>query len=209
MNIAGSTVPLTEKIKLLGVTIDENLSFNAHIAALCQASYYHIRALRHIRGSLTLNAAKSIACSLVASKIDYANSVLYGINAKNLNRLQVMQNSLARVVMNAPRLTSTKSLFEQLHWLPIQHRISYKVATLTYKCRNNMAPLYLSNMISGYVPSRTLRSSTQNQLVSSVHEVFMCPSQQSGTPSLRMFVLCHLSAFLKSILKPFITAKPF
>jgi len=42
-----------------------------------------------------------IACSFVTSRLDYVNSVLYGISAKIIHRLQRMQNTLARVVLGS------------------------------------------------------------------------------------------------------------
>ena len=65
VNIAGSIVPLSRHLKTLGVTFDCRLSFDQHVSSICKSSYFHIRALRHIRSSLTVDTANSIACSLV------------------------------------------------------------------------------------------------------------------------------------------------
>ena len=122
-------------------------------------------ALRHIRPLLTLDAAKMIAHSLISSRLDYANALLHGTSAGNLNRLQVAQNSLARVVCQAPRSASATNLRRQLHWLPIRQRITYKIAVITYKTRSTGTPAYLSHLINDYLPSRTLRSSDKLLLV--------------------------------------------
>ena len=53
IDAAGSTVALFRKIKLLGVTLDGNLNFNDQVKNVCRALFFHIRALRHIRPSLT------------------------------------------------------------------------------------------------------------------------------------------------------------
>jgi len=57
--------------------------------------------MRHIRPVIADEVAKTIACSFVTSRLDYANSVLYGISAKNIHRLQRIQNALARVVLGS------------------------------------------------------------------------------------------------------------
>ena len=57
---------------------------------ICQSAFYHIRALLHIRPVITDEVAKTMACSFVTSRLDYANSVLYGILAKNIHCLQRM-----------------------------------------------------------------------------------------------------------------------
>ena len=76
ISVAGTIVPISNTITTLGVTLDTHLTFNSHITALSKSCNFHIRALRHIRKSLTDEMAHSIAVALVSSRLDYANSVL-------------------------------------------------------------------------------------------------------------------------------------
>jgi len=69
-----------------------------HVAGVLGSCNYHMRALRHIRHLLTHDAAEMIAHSVVSSRLDYANALLYGTTTTNLNKLQVAQNTLARAV---------------------------------------------------------------------------------------------------------------
>ena len=87
-----------EYVKLLGVTLDSTLSFDKHVIKATRSCHYHIRALRHTRPLLTLDTAKAMAVAIVGSRLDYCNSVLYGMSQANINRLQRVQNILARVV---------------------------------------------------------------------------------------------------------------
>ena len=103
VNVAGAVTPIAVDVKLLGVTLDQHLTFNKHIQNVCRSSYYHIRALKHIRSSLSEDVAKTIACAFVSSRLDYSNSVLFGISKSNISRLQRVQNSLARVVTRSRR----------------------------------------------------------------------------------------------------------
>jgi len=64
----------------------------------------------HIRPLLTLITAKMITHSVVTSRLDHANTLLHGTSAANINKLQVAQNTLARVVCQAPRSVSTTEL---------------------------------------------------------------------------------------------------
>ena len=75
--------------------------------------------------------------------------------------LQVAQNSLARVVCQAPRSASATILRQQLHWLPIRQRITYKISLITHKTQTTGTPTYLSNLIHDYIPTGTLRSSNK------------------------------------------------
>lgn len=166
ISIAGTTVPLSNHIKTLGVTLDTHLTFNNHISSVCKSAFYHTRALRHIRKSLTYDMATAVATSLIQSRLDYANSLFYGISKANLNKLQRVQNSLARIVLKRHPSQSSRDLLSDLHWLPIQHRINFKLATITFKALSSQQPPYLSSLLHPYVhqSSHTLRSSSQHIL---------------------------------------------
>ena len=129
METAGSVVPISSTIKTLGVILDSHLTFEAHVKSITKTCYFHIRALRHIRSSINLETAKSVANAIVSSRLDYANS-LFGISGSNMLKLQRVQNSLARVVL-ATTHTRTDDALNVLYWLPILHRISFKIASLT------------------------------------------------------------------------------
>ena len=74
-----------------------------------------------------------LANSLVISKLDYCNSLLNGLPKSSINRLQVVQNSLARAIYpSAKRSDHVSPLLNKLHWLPVSSRIEFKIATLTF-----------------------------------------------------------------------------
>jgi len=90
--------------------------------------------------------AISVASALVSSRLDYANSVLFGCPQKHAARFQRVQQALARVVMqqsSVSSLTSTE-LLKQLQWLPIEWRIRFKLACLVHKILNTGHPPYLT-----------------------------------------------------------------
>ena len=130
--VAGSSLPLASEVKSLGVILDNRLSFDSHVTAICRACNYHIWALRHIRRLLPDDVARMLACSIVATRLDYCNSLLHGSSYGNITKLQRVQYSLARVVLQAPRLTHAAPLLKSLHWLPIAQRITFKMAVITY-----------------------------------------------------------------------------
>ena len=78
---------------------DPDLSYEDHISSVCQSSYHQIRQLRQIRHVLDRNSAILLANSLVSSKLDYCNSLLYNLPQKSIKQLQLVQNSLVRIVI--------------------------------------------------------------------------------------------------------------
>jgi len=61
-----------------------------------------IQAIRHIRHLMTTELAQTLACSPVLSRLDYCNALLHGAFTGNIDELQRVQNSAARVVLQAP-----------------------------------------------------------------------------------------------------------
>ena len=82
---------------------------------------------------LDLDSAKLLVTALVSSRLDYCNSLLYGIANIDLTRPQHVQNQLARLVTKSPPFSHSLSLLRSLHWLPVRFRILFKISLLTYK----------------------------------------------------------------------------
>jgi len=163
--VAGSNIKFSVQLKSLGVTLDQGLTFDQHVRNVVKASNFHIRALRHIRPLLTREVANTVACSIVSTRLDYCNSLLYGTSQKNISKLQRVQNSLARVVADKRcRREHIHPVLKELHWLPIAQRVEYKLALMTFKVLTLSQPHYLADIITEYKPSRELRSSSQRTI---------------------------------------------
>ena len=109
--------------------------------------------------------------ALVSSKLDYGNAVLFGINERLINKLQMRQNSAAHLIMRQRRRDHITPVLIALHWLPIIYRIMYKVLVLTFQAIHNLAPVYITDLISVYEPGRQLRSASRSQLTVSRHNL--------------------------------------
>ena len=159
VTVADCMIPFKSTIKNLGVIIDSNLSFDQHIDATCRSAQFHIRALRHIRGLLSTEVAKCVAASIVGSRLDYCNGLLFGATSKNLRKLQLVQNTAARVVVMGRKRDHIGPVLKDLHWLPVKERITLKLATTVFKTLSCSEPSYLLELMDDYKPSRSLRSS--------------------------------------------------
>ena len=145
-------------VKIIGATLDSTLSFDHHITSVSQSCHFHMRALRHIRPMLSVASANQLACSIIASRLDYCNSLFFNTSAHNMMRLQRIQNTLARIVLRAPSRASAGPLLARLHWLPVDQRIKYKISCLAFKATVLHSPNYLCDILTMYNPPRTLRS---------------------------------------------------
>ena len=162
--VAGSDIVFSMQLKSLGVTLDQNLSFDKHVGNIVKSSNFNIRALRHIRPVLNRSVANTMACSIISTRLDYCNSLLYGTSVNNINRLQRIQNTLARIVSGTKKRDHITPVLRDLHWLPVPQRIEYKIALITHKVLSTGQPQYLQSLIKEYKPSRQLRSEGQRLL---------------------------------------------
>ena len=119
--------------------------------------------MRHIRSKLDRSTANSIACSFVASRLDYCNAILAGMSAHNIKRLQRIQNRAARIVYNLNGRSSTSAMLRD--WLPVAQRINYKVALTTFKVLTVNQPAYLRSLLHVLTLTRSLRSSSKGVLL--------------------------------------------
>ena len=160
LTFCGNIILPSTSARNLGVIFDSDLSLTKHISATCKSCFYQICQLRQIRPSLDKSSAITLANSLVSSKLDYCNSLYFGLPKSSLHRLQLVQNCLARAISpSVKKYDHISPVLRELHWLPISERITFKIATLTFKTINNRQPSYLFDLITPYIPSRTLRSS--------------------------------------------------
>ena len=77
-----------------------------------------------------------------------------------LDKLQKVQNAAARLVCKAKKSDHIHLILETLHWLPVTHRIQYKISTTCFNSISGTAPQYLSDLFQPCTPARQLRSAS-------------------------------------------------
>ena len=127
LSLDNDIIPVSSSARNLGFIFYSDMSFTDQINSLSKSCHFHIRDIRRIRHLLPLSAATALANSLVSSKLDYCNSLYNGILQANLNKIQRIQNTLARVVTNTSKFEHITPILKKLHWLPIKQRIDYKL----------------------------------------------------------------------------------
>ena len=126
------------------------------------ASYFHLHNIRRIRKYLTNESTQTLVHALIMGRIDYCNSLLYGLPAIHISKLQRIQNCAARLVCSISRYSHITPTLYSLHWLPVIFRIDFKVLMITFKAIHRLAPDYISNLIKVKEHSRyALRSNSE------------------------------------------------
>ena len=145
--IGNSTVEHSSKIRNLGVYLDQELNMQSHISSVCKSAYSHLKNIARIRKYLSESATQSLVHAFVTSRIDFCNSLLCGISKQSLQKLQHVQNSAARLVKQVKKSEHITPILFNLHWLPVSHRIKFKLLLLTFKALHNMSPVYIRDLL--------------------------------------------------------------
>ena len=103
--------------------------------------------------------------SLVLTRLDYCNSILSGSSKCLIKKLQKVQNAAVRITLRMPRTEHTTPLLRMLHWLLITSRIAYKIDSICHTSLTTAYPKYLSELLTVYTPARSLRSSSDPNIL--------------------------------------------
>ena len=143
---SGTTIRFVSTVKNLGILMDNHLTFEDQTVKLKKKCFRTLRNITKIRFLLSTDQLKMIVNSIVVSCLDYCNAVFYGISEKLLLQLQQIQNAAAKLVMGKYKHDHLDDDLKLLHWLPIKKRIIFKIALLSYKSVNGLAPSYLQDL---------------------------------------------------------------
>ncbi len=179
IQIDSATITPSSSVRNLGVIFNDQLTFKYHIAKTARSSRFALHKIRKIRPFLTQHAAQHLVQALVISRLDYCNALLAGLPSCTIKPLQMIQKAAARLVFSEPKKAHVIPLFVSLHWLPVAARIKFKTLMLAYTIATASAPTYFHSLMTIYIPSRSLRSASEQRLV--------VPSQRESKSLSRMF----------------------
>ena len=154
------------KQKLLGIYIDENLSWSSHIDHLCSIIASKISLLRQLSEYVPVETQKMFYQGYILPFIDYG-SVTWGSAAgTHIERLSKLQKRAARIILNAEFNAPSEQMFNELGWFSVPNRIKYNKAVFTYRALNNLTPEYISTLLKpvSQVHSLNLRSAENGSL---------------------------------------------
>ncbi|KAJ1189474.1 hypothetical protein NDU88_006219 [Pleurodeles waltl] len=142
----------------LGFILDSALTMSKQVSAVSSSCFNILRMLRRIFKWIPTETRKTVTQALVSSRLDYGNALYTGIPTKDIKRLQRIQNASARLILDIPRRCHISPHLKELHWLPVDKRITFKLLTHAHKALHNTGPSYLNTRLNFYTPTRQLRS---------------------------------------------------
>jgi len=158
IKVGQEQIKAVKKSKNLGVMFDCEDKLIPQVSNICKIGFYRIRNLAAIRKSLDLKTAKLAAAAFTTLSLDYCNALLHGLPKNQIHKIQLVQNSAARVVMGLKKYDHITQIRKELHWLPIEARCKFKIIMLTWKALNNMGTSYIKDLLKIKLCRSGLRS---------------------------------------------------
>ena len=121
----------SETVKILEQYLTPHFHWQKKVIAVCKAGFYNLRNIARVRKHLSFESNQVLIHAFVTLKLDYCNSLHYGLPDFLTKKLQYVQNSAARLLTGSCKYDHVTAILKELHWLPVQHRIIFKILTLT------------------------------------------------------------------------------
>lgn len=145
--INDSPIRVVDEEMCLGVTIDKSLSWDTHVEKLFKKLISRLALLRRIRHCLTQQLRLLLYNGLIQSFIDYCCTTWGNTSKSNLTKIYKIQKRAVRLIMENNSDLPVSSMFYTLKIMPIDHRIQYFLALLTFKTLLGESPQYLVNKL--------------------------------------------------------------
>ena len=154
LSVGDSAAAPAAMARNLGVLFDENMTLLPHINNTCKTAFYYIHNIRRVGKYLSVEATRTLVHAVVIGRLDYCNSLLYGLPMKSISKPQRVQNAAARLITNTPRYGHITPVLRSLRWLPVYERVTFKILTLSFKAIHGLAPDYIQSLVTLPCPSR-------------------------------------------------------
>ncbi len=143
----GQCIRFSSEVKNVGVWIDKNLIMDKHINYIASHCYKILKDIGRIKKHLQKSHLERLVHAVIASRLDYCNSLFVNISKDNIYKLQKVQNAAAKIILGWRRRDSASSALKELHWLNVDARITFKILLLVFKvlkgkCSKNLELKY-------------------------------------------------------------------
>ena len=148
INLDSNIIFTSVSAKNLGLIFQTDTSLDKHISSIVKPCFLQLRDFRRFRPFISKTAAIKLANAFVHSRLDFCNSLFYGLPKYSIHRLQKVQNTVAGIASNSSRFSHIAPTIKFLHWLPIFYRINFKICCVTRSALFLGELFYLSTLLT-------------------------------------------------------------
>ena len=166
LQLSGDAMNISTNEKLLGVHIDNSLSWTAQVENTIKKCNSLLYLLNRIKHYLPITTRKLFFNAYVLPHIDYCCTVWGNISSNLTDSMIKLQKRAARIILDKGIDTPSADMFAELNWMKFPDRITYQKSVLMYKIFNNLTPSHLQEFFTftSDIHQRSLRSTSDNLL---------------------------------------------
>ena len=146
LNINNIKIRELQKVMLLGLTIDNCLTFKDHIDALCRNASYKLHALRRIRKYLTPDKAKVLYNAFINSQFSYASIIWIFCRKTDYLKTEKIQYKALKIVLNSNE--SLEDLFLHSNEVSIHEKPLRQLTTEIYKSLTELSSEFIKRFFA-------------------------------------------------------------
>jgi hypothetical protein len=147
LNINGILLEQTKEFNLLGVTIDEHLTWQSHINSVCRKLNFKLALLKRINYFINYETKKLFYNSYILTTMDYCCALWCSATQSHLRKIHSIQKRAAKIILNKPYSTPSAPLFKELGWLTFNNRCTFLTGSIVHKFVIGAMPSYFNNVI--------------------------------------------------------------
>ena len=147
IKIGNITISPVNSVRNIGAMFDSEMKMEVQVKRVCSSAWYQLYNISKIRQHITTDQTKIVIHAYVTSKLNFNNALLYDIPQYIRNKLQLVQNAAAKVITGDKKHDHVTPILYDLHWLPIEQRIVFKLLLTCYKALNDVGPLYIKDLL--------------------------------------------------------------
>ena len=146
IKIGNITISPVNSVRNIRAMFDSKMKMEVQVKRVCSSAWYQLYNISKIRQHITTDLTKTVIHAYVTSKLDF-NNALYNIPQYIRNKLQLVQNAAAKVITGNKKHENVTPILYDLHWLPIEQGIVFKLLLTCYKALNDVGPLYIKDLL--------------------------------------------------------------
>ena len=114
-------ITTSSKVRDLGVILDSHLQLQRHVNNVCNSGYFALRNIGKSRNYISQSDCERLVhARFITSKLDMYNSILIGLPSTEVDKLQCLQSTAARLIVRAKKNEHITPILRRLHWLPVK-----------------------------------------------------------------------------------------
>ena len=143
IKVACVEISPSSSVRNLGMWFDSSLTMSEHITELFAFAFFYTYNISRIRKYLSRDSAETLVHDFISSRLDFGNSLLFGLPQYQIQKLQQGQNASAHLIFSMPRYCHITPLLFDLPWLAVNERIVFDILFVVYKILHQLARSYI------------------------------------------------------------------